>query len=224
MEKLSLDTYKKEISMLTVILRTLILYGVLEISMKLMGKRQIGEFEMGELVTTLFISELAALPIGDPEIPLLRALVPLGIVVLLEVSISFLSMKCRAVRRFIAGKPSHIIVRGVLDQKELFRQRISCAELLAQLRQKGVSDISEVYSAIIEDDGMLSVFTNADVPNGITHSVIIDGVVIDENLSAAGKGRDFIEQELRKRRLSADDVFLLTVDDGGNVKLIKKAQ
>ncbi len=210
--------------MLTVILRTLILYGVLEISMKLMGKRQIGEFEMGELVTTLFISELAALPIGDPEIPLLRALVPLGIVVVLEVSISFLSMKCRAVRRFIAGKPSHIIVRGVLDQNELFRQRISCAELLAQLRQKGISDISDVYSAIIEDDGTLSVFTKSDVPSGITHSIIIDGVIIDENLTASGKGRGFVDQELSKRKLSADDIFLMTVDDCGCVKLIKKAQ
>lgn len=209
--------------MLTVILRTLILYGVLEISMKLMGKRQIGEFEMGELVTTLFISELAALPIGDPEISLMRALVPLGIVVVLEVSISFLSMKCRVVRRFIAGKPSHIIVRGKLDQKELFRQRISCAELLAQLRQKGVSDISDVYSAIIEDDGTLSVFTKTDVPNGITHSIIIDGIIIDENLSASGKGRDFIERELHLRKLSASDIFLMTVDDSGNVKLIKKA-
>lgn len=210
------------VGMLTVAFRTLILYGVLELSMKLMGKRQIGEFEMGELVTTLFISELAALPIGDPEIPLLRALVPLGIVVLLEVSMSFLALKSRAVRRFHTGKPSHLIKRGVLDQKELLRQRISCSELLSQLRQKGVTDISDVYSAIIEDDGMLSVFTKADAPKGITHALVVDGEIINENLCAAGKDEVFITHELNRRALKLTDVFLLTVDDKGNVNLIKK--
>lgn len=208
--------------MLTVALRTLILYGVLELSMKLMGKRQIGEFEMGEFVTTLFISELAALPIGNPEIPLSRALVPLGIVVVLEVSMSFLALKSKAVRRFHTGKPSHIIKRGAIDQKELLRQRISCAELLGQLRQKGVTDVSDVYSAIIEDDGMLSVFTKADVPNGITYSLVIDGVIIKENLSVTGKDENFIKRELDKRKTSLKDVFLLTVDDGGKVNFIKK--
>lgn len=208
--------------MLTVALRTLVLYGVLELSMKLMGKRQIGEFEMGELVTTLFVSELAALPIGNPEISILQALVPLGIVVALEVGMSFLSLKSSTVRRFHAGQPSHIISRGVLDQKELLRQRISCAELLAQLRQKGITDISEVYSAIIEDDGMLSVFTKADVPNGITHSVIIDGRVIEKNLSASKKDKVFISRELKKNESELKDIFLMTVDDSGNVNIIKK--
>lgn len=208
--------------MLTVIFRTLILYCVLEISMKFMGKRQIGEFEMGELVTTLFISELAALPIGDAEIPLLRALVPLGIVVALEVATSFLSMKFRFVRRFVAGKPSHIIKEGKLDRAELSRQRISCAELLSQLRQKGIADISEVYSAIIEDNGTLSVFTKADVPNGITHALITDGELIHENLDISKKSVDFVECELRKAKLSKKDVFLMMIDDGGKVTIIKK--
>lgn len=209
--------------MLSVIFRTLILYAVLELSMKLMGKRQIGEFEMGELVTTLFVSELAALPIAEPEIPLERALVPLGIVVCLEVAISFLSMKSRVVRRFTSGKPSAVIVKGKLVQKELLRQRISCAELLSQLRQKGISDISEVYSAIIEDDGMLSVFRWSDCPDGISHSLVIDGEIITENLAVTGKSEDFIKSELIGRGLDVSDVFLMTVSDGGKVNVIKKS-
>ncbi len=209
--------------MLTVALRTLILYGVLELSMKLMGKRQIGEFEMGEFVTTLFVSELAALPIGNPEIPLLRALVPLGIVVALELLMSFMALKSKLVRRFCSGKPSHLITRGTLDQKELLRQRISCSELLAQLRQKGVTDISDVAYAIIEDDGMLSVFTKDAAPNGLTHSLIVDGMIIKESLSAAGKDENFVEIELKRRHLKQKDVFLLTVDDKGKVNVIKRA-
>ncbi len=208
--------------MVTVVWRTFILYAVLMVSMKLMGKRQIGEFEMYEFVTTLFVSELAALPIADPDIPLSYALAPLAVVIVLEVTVSFSALKSGRMRKLIMGKPSCVIRRGVIDQKELKRQRVSCAELLGQLRQKGVPDVTEVAYAIIEDDGMMSVFLNADAPNGISHALVIDGDLIRENLTVTGKNVDFVKHELEKRRIKLADVFLLTVDDKGNTNLIKK--
>ncbi len=226
--------------MFTVLIRTMIIYVTLELSMKLMGKRQIGEFQLSELITTLLISELASLPIAEPEIPLLYAILPLLLIISLEVITSFISIKCGTVRRFLSGRPSIIINRGTLDQKELSRLRISCSELLGQLRQKGYSDISDVYYAIVEDDGMLSVFPRAEKrpPNGdelapcsdgtlptesgIAHYLIIDGKVINENLSVSGKDMRFIEARLRHAKCRVRDVFLLSCDDAGKWNLIKK--
>ena len=224
----------------TVLIRTLIIYVILELSMKLMGKRQIGEFELSELVTTLLLSELAALPISDPDIPLLYMAAPVGLIISLEVITSYLSVKYTFFRRLLSGKPSILICRGKLDQRELRRLRISCSELLGQLRQKGYGDISDVYYAIVEDDGQLSVFPKitkrppnidevTDVNGGVTppdsgvaHALIIDGEVIEENIRAAGKTSAFVEHHLRMENCAQRDVLLLLCDDTGKVTLIKK--
>ncbi len=224
----------------TVIIRTFIIYVILELSMKLMGKRQIGEFQLSELVTTLLLSELAALPISDPDIPLLYMAFPVALIISLEVITSFLSVKSVRMRRFFSGKPSVLIRRGVLDQRELRRLRISCSELLGQLRQQGYGDIEEINYAIVEDDGKLSVFPKIGMrpPNidevgdviggtvpadsGISHALIIDGSLIEENLRCSGKTKAFVEGRLRQAHLRRRDVLLLLCDDTDKVTLIKK--
>ena len=224
----------------TVLIRTLIIYCILELSMKLMGKRQLGEFELSELVTTLLLSELAALPISDPDIPLYYMAAPVALIVSLEVITSFLSVKSGAVRRVFSGRPSILICRGVLDQRELRRLRISTSELPGQLRQNGYGDISDVYYAIVEDDGKLSVFPRADkrppnigeiadvmsgqtVPDsGVAHALIIDGGLIEQNIKAARKTRAFVEHQLRMAKCERRDVLLLLCNDSDEVTLIKK--
>ena len=224
----------------TVLIRTFIIYIILELSMKLMGKRQIGEFQLSELVTTLLLSELAALPISDPDIPLLYMAVPVALIISLEVITSFLSVKSLKLRRIFAGKPSVLIRRGVLDQQELRRLRISCSELLAQLRQKGYGDISEINYAIVEDDGQLSVFPKVDMrpPNiseftdvmggavppdgGIAHALIIEGDIIEDNLKCSQKTVTFVEDQLRQANCRQKDVLLLLCDDTDKVTLIKR--
>lgn len=208
--------------------------------MKLMGKRQIGEFQLSELVTTLLLSELAALPIADPEIPLLYMLLPVSLIISLEVITSFLSVKSERLRRVLSGKPSVLISRGVLNQRELRRLRISASELLGQLRQKGYGNISEIYYAIVEDDGKLSVIpkTESRPPNieefsdvssgnttperGIAHALIIDGDLIEDNLRCSHKTHAFVEHHLRQAKCSRRDVFLLLCDDTDKVTLIKR--
>ena len=224
----------------TVIIRTFIIYIILELSMKLMGKRQIGEFQLSELVTTLLLSELAALPISDPDIPLFYMAGPVALIISLEVITSYLSVKSIKLRRIFAGKPSVLIRRGMLDQRELRRLRISCSELLAQLRQKGYGDISEINYAIVEDDGQLSVFPKVDMrpPNisempdavngttppdsGIAHALIIDGDLIEDNIKCSGKTRAFVEHHLRQEKCNRKDVLLLLCDDTDKVTLIKR--
>ena len=224
----------------TVMIRTFIIYVILELSMKLMGKRQIGEFQLSELVTTLLLSELAALPISDPDIPLLYMAMPVALIISLEVITSYLSVKSKTLRRLFAGKPSVLIRRGVLDQRELRRLRISCSELLGQLRQKGYGDISEINYAIVEDDGKLSVFPKTDMrpPNigefpavlggttppdsGIAHALIIDGELIEENIKCSQKSHAFIEHQLRQAKCARRDVLLLLCDDTDQVTLIKR--
>lgn len=224
----------------TVIIRTFIIYVILELSMKLMGKRQIGEFQLSELVTTLLLSELAALPISDPDIPLMYMAMPVALIISLEVITSYLSVKNGVLRRFFSGKPSVLISRGVINQRELRRLRISCSELLSQLRQKGYGDISEINYAIVEDDGQLSVFPKTDSrpPNigeytdvtsgntppdsGIAHALIIDGDLIEDNLKCAGKSRAFVDHQLRMAKCGIKDVLLLLCDDTDKVTLIKK--
>ncbi len=220
----------------SVLIRTLLIYASLEISMKLMGKRQIGEFQLSELVTTLLISELASLPITDPDIPILYVLLPLATIISFEVAASYLSLKFGAVRRLLSGKPSVLIRRGTLSQKELSRLRISCSELLAQLREAGIADINDVDYAMIEDDGTLSVFPKKDkrpptteetnnrkTPDaGIAHALIIDGEIIYDNLAVSGRSHDFLINELSRRNLQKRDVFLFTCDDAGSINIIKK--
>lgn len=220
----------------TVLLRTFVIYCSLELSMKLMGKRQIGEFQLSEFVTTLFISELASLPITDPDIPLTYVMAPLILIISLEVITTFISLKSIRLKRFFSGKPSIIIHKGVIDQKELAKLRISLSEFLGQLRQKGISDIEDVNYAIIEDDGMLSVFPKKDkrppniedvndrkLPdNGIAHSLVIDGEIIDENLKASGVSKKYIENELKKAGISLKDVFLFSRNDSGSNNIVKK--
>lgn len=223
-----------------VIIRTLIIYVILELSMKLMGKRQIGEFQLSELVTTLLLSELAALPISDPDIPILYMVLPVSLIISLEVITSYLSVKSVRLRRILSGKPSVLIRRGVLDQSELRRLRISCSELLGQLRQKGYGDISEINYAIVEDNGQLSVFPKiamrppdigefSDVmsgttppESGIAHALIIDGSLIEENIRCSQKTHAFIEHQLRQAKCDRKDVLLLLCDDTDRVTLIKR--
>ena len=122
-----------------------------------MGKRQLGELDVGELVSTLLISEIVAIPIDDPDIPLLNAIIPTLFIISIEIIISTLKNKSEKLKNTIEGVPSYIIYKGRLSQKALLENRISINELLAELRTQGIGDISEVEYGIIEQGGQLSI-------------------------------------------------------------------
>lgn len=205
--------------MLSIILRTLIVYALLTVSLKIMGKRQLGELDIGELVTTLLISEVAAIPIDDPDIPLLNAILPILVLFSIEIIISSLKNKSDKMKRIIEGVPSYIIYDGKLSQSALIQNRLSVNEFLSQMRQMGIGDISEISYAVLEQDGRMSVFKKGD---SVSHALIIDGVVQTNNLKRLGYNEEWLTKELRKQKVHKSDIFLMTANDNGVVYILRK--
>ncbi len=220
--------------MLTISIRTILIYFFLILTMRLMGKRQVGELEVSELIVTFMLSEIAANPIMNKSATLIDAAVPISLLLGIEVLMSYLLMRFPALKSVIAGKPSMIIEHGILNQKELRRQRMCMSELISALRQQGISDISDVQFAILEENGKLSVFPKAsrspltpdhmkiEVPaGGIARSLIIDGRVVESNLKE-GWSRQRLERELTKRSIAPEDIFLFSASPDGTLYIIMK--
>ena len=221
--------------MASVYIRTLLVYFMLIITLRLMGKRQIGELQLSELIVTILLSELAAIPIADKDIPLLYAIVPILLLLSLEVILSYIVLRVPGLKNLFAGRPSIIIQKGVLNQKELERQRTGISELLCSLRQSGISDIGEVEYAILEQNGRFSVFPKAANSSitpaqmhlniseqGISHALILDRKVIRDNLILAGWDEKKLSEELTRRSFTKEDIFLFSVNDTGDITIIIK--
>lgn len=206
--------------------RTIIIYFLLLLVLKLMGKRQIGELQPSELVTTLLLSEIASQPVTDDNIPLVYGVVPVVVVLAVEVIISYLITRNKKLKDVFLGKPSVLIERGVIRAGEMRRVRLTVEELMSQLRQKDVPDISQVYYAIMEPNGKISVFTVTSPPEGqkepgIARAVICDGRIERETLKAAGKDEAWLYKQLEPKKLKPEEIFLMTCDDAGTIYIVK---
>lgn len=223
--------------MTTAFLRTVILYFILMIGLRLMGKRQIGELEPSELVLTLIISDLAAVPMQDFGIPLVNGLFPIATLLCLSMLLSFFSLKSIRFRALVCGRPTVIIREGKVLQQNMARNRFTVDELLEQLRSQGYSDLSAVKYAILETSGQVSVlpYTKAspitpqvvqmEVQDDVTLPVLLinDGHVMSANQSASGYDRTWLDRQLKDRRLTSPrQVFFMTVDEAGAVVCVAK--
>ena len=222
--------------MAAIFVRTILIYILLIGAMRLSGKRQIGEIQLSELVTTFLLSEIASHPLTNANIPFLYSVVPIVVIICLEIIMSFLATKSAAVKSILDGKPSIIIRKGVINQKEMVKMRLSMDDLLCELRLKNIASPDEVEYAILEQNGQISVFpkdsekqlTLSDLNltgdgTGLSHSVIIDGHILDYAVKNAGKSPEWVEQQLKKRHIhDIKTVFLMTVDDSDTVKIVKK--
>ena len=206
--------------MTSIVVRTVIIYITLSISLRIMGKRQIGELDVGELVSTLLISEIASIPIDDPDIPLMNAVMPILFILSLEILISTIKNKSEKMKGLIEGKPQYIIYKGRVLQKVLNENRISINEILSEMRSQGVGDINDVYYAAIEQNGTLSILKKDE--SKMAHAVIIDGKVIESNLRALGLNDKWLNKRLSESKIKQCDIFLMTVDDEGVINLILK--
>ena len=206
--------------MASIVIRTIIIYLLLSFSLRIMGKRQIGELDIAELVSTLLISEIAAIPIDDPDIPLLNAIIPILLLISIEIIISSVKNKSEKLKRVVEGTPSYIIYKGRLLQKELSKNRLSVNELLAELRSQGVTDISEVSYAILEQNGTLSIVKKSD--SAPAHTLVIDGEILRGPLTRLGYNDTWLNKQLDGASLKLKEVFLMTVTDDGKLNFIKK--
>lgn len=221
--------------MLTILLRTVIIYIILISTMRIMGKRQIGELEVSDLVTTLLLSEIATLPIENQEIPVMYAVIPIITLLTIEVISSVISFKSPKIRGFLNAKPSILISQGKINQRELQNSRIAIDELISEIRLNGISDIKEVQYAILESSGKLTVipkiqFSQPKMQNlkvkaeetGLAHIIISNGTVNDYNLNYLGKSRTWLDSVLKKHNTVANDVFLMTANDKSETNIVKK--
>ena len=221
--------------MITVFTRTFIIYIVLVGAVRLMGKRQIGELQISELVTTFLLSELAVIPIQNTETPVMYAVFPILLLLSLEVIISFVLMKSSKLKLFFTGRPSMVVYKGKLNQKELLKLRIGINELISELRLKNIGDIADVEYAILEENGKLSVFPTvekspltpahidlAPSESGIAHPLVVDGEISDATLKLLKKDKTWLTKILKNQSLSVEEIFLMTIDDGEKTNVIKK--
>ncbi|MBE6607971.1 MAG: DUF421 domain-containing protein [Ruminococcaceae bacterium] len=204
------------------LVRTVIIYFILTVSMRIMGKRQLGEMELSELVTTLLLSEISAVPIVDFKIPLKRALIPVLLIISFEIIIPFISAKKRFIKKLVEGKPSYIIYRGELRLSEIKKNRISLDELICELREQGFFDISDIEYAILEPNGQLSILpkngdTNAQNTGGMVHNLIINGEIIDFNLKLLNLDEKWLNEQIASLGVSKKDISLFGLDDCNNM-------
>ncbi len=223
--------------MTTAFFRTIILYFILMVGLRLMGKRQIGELEPSELVLTLIISDLAAVPMQDFGIPLVNGLFPIATLLCLSMLLSYFSLKSIRFRGLVCGHPTVIVRDGKVLQRSMARNRFTVDELFEQLRCQGYADLSAVKYAILETSGQVSVLPytkdspvtpqvlNHEVQDDVTLPVLLinDGHLLSHNLSGSGYDLKWLEKQLKSRSLTSPrQVFLMTVDEAGTVVCVAK--
>ena len=206
--------------MASVLIRTVIIYFFLSFALKLMGKRQIGELETSELISALLISEVAALPIDNPDIPLSSAIFPTLLIIALEILLSFIKNKSDRLKRAVDGEPTFIIYKGRLRQNVLRENRISMNEVLSELRVLGVGDIDDAEYVILEQNGKLSVLKKDF--DKLAHAIIIDGEVNEGALKTLGYNQEWLKKRLDELHCKKQDLFLMTVGDDGKINIIKE--
>ena len=214
------------------VVRTIILYFLLVIAMRLMGKRQLGELQPSELVVTLLLSDLAAVPMQENGLPLLNGVLPILVLVSLELLLSGVMLKCPGVARLISGSPLPIIRDGKVDETVMRRLRITVEDLLESLRQQNIFDIRQVQYAIAETNGHISAYlyprfqpatagdVNAPLTDDMPVVVVSDGALCDWGMRLCGITEERLEHLLKKKRCRLEDVFLLTATRSGEHYLL----
>ena len=221
--------------MIAIIIRTVILYLTLTIGIRLMGKRQIGDMQPNELVVTLVISEIAAIPLQDQSQPVLYGICSIFILVILEILLSVAAMKNLGIRRLISGQSVVVIKNGVLDQEAMKKVRMTVLDLVELLRSKDVFSIDDVAFAVLEVNGDLSVLLKSQMQTltpkdmniktkdaALPLPVISDGKIIRETLNALEIDKRELNRILAYNQVSAGDIFLMTIDRSKKICLIKK--
>lgn len=220
--------------MFTTFIRTIIMYFFVVLTLRLMGKRQIGELEPSELVVTIVISEVAALPIQDTSQPLVNSLMAIFLLLVLEVIISFIAYKNLSARKILYGTPSIFYEKGVINQAEMKKQRFNLNDLMETVRNTGAVNLSEVDYVIMETNGNVSVIPNAQSrpvtakemniksdPSFVSYVIIDNGTLNRKNLKLMGYDDVWLQKQLKKNNLnSVSQVFCMTADPDGTVVIL----
>ena len=215
--------------MLINFVRSIIIYIIVLIVMRLMGKREIGQLQPFELVISIMIADLASIPMTDPGVPIFNGIVPILGLLAMHLVITVLNLKSVNIRKFTCGKPTILIYRGKIDEEAMKKERFTISELQERLRGKDVFNLGDVEYAILETNGEISVIQKPEKRNttpedfnitpeyeGLPYDLVVDGKVMYENLTKIGKNEKWLANQIKKFNTKAEDVLIATIDGKGN--------
>lgn len=223
--------------MFIVFFRTLLIYVIIIVCLRIMGKRQLGELQPSEFVIAILISNIATLSIEDTDIPLLGAVVPIITLMSAEVILSYITLKSGKAQTMVTGNPVVVIRNGLIDQKSMRELRFSIEDLMSQLRINGIFDVQEVAWAIVETNGQLTVYPKfkarpltpealvspenqqCDTPPMV---LISDGVIMPAVLEACNLTKKWLSGVLKENAVTEKEIFLMTCDPTAKYYIVKK--
>ncbi|MCI8291437.1 MAG: DUF421 domain-containing protein [Clostridia bacterium] len=216
--------------MLVNLIRTIVLYLLVLLVMRLMGKREIGQLQPFELVISIMIADLASIPMSDVGVPIFNGIIPILGLLVMHLLISFCNLKSIKFRGVICGKPSILIYRGKIDEKVMKKERYTINELQERLRGKDVFNIGDVEYAILETSGEINVILKPEKRNptlsdlnikaqyeGIAYDLVLDGVIQYENLKKLNKDYSWLKGQVKKFGFNPEQALVVTIDADGQI-------
>lgn len=221
--------------MLATFFRSIIIYIIVLIVMRLMGKREIGQMQPFELAISIMIADLASIPMTDIGIPISNGIIPIMGLLVMHLVISVLNMKSGTLRGLICGKPTILIYRGKIDEEKLRAERLTLNELEEKLRSNNVMNLGDVEYAILETSGDISVIQKPNkrtttpedfniMPEyeGISYDLVIDGKVMQDNLNKLDKSYEWLKTQTEKFQMKPEEALIVTVNGKGDIFCQKK--
>lgn len=221
--------------MLATFTRSIIIYVIVLIVMRLMGKREIGQMQPFELAISIMIADLASIPMSDIGIPIFNGIIPILGLLVMHLIISVLNIKSSKIREIICGKPTILIYQGRIDELKMKKERFTLNELEEKLRSNNVMDIGDVEFAILETSGDISVIQKPNkrtttpedfniMPDyeGISYNLVMDGKVMTENLKKIGKNYDWLKKQTQKFQMMPEEALIVTINGKGSMFCQKK--
>lgn len=221
--------------MITIFFRAIILYIIVLMVMRMMGKREIGQLQPFELAIAIMIADLASIPMTSSGIPISNGIIPILGLLVMHLLISLLNVKSIWARKIICGKPSILVYRGKIDETVLKKERFTINELQERLRGNNITSLKDVEYAILETSGQVTVIQKPNKRNttpedfnlmpeyeGITYDLVVDGKVMKHNLKALGKDEIWLERQLKKYKMTSQEALIVTIDGKGEIFYQKK--
>ena len=221
--------------MLITFVRSIILYVIVLVVMRLMGKREIGQLQPFELAIAIMIADLAYVPMSEVGIPIINGIIPILSLLVMHLIISFINLKSIKMRQLICGKPSILIYRGKINEKVLIKERFTINELQERLRANNINNLADVEYAILETSGQVSIIQKPNkrttipedfniVPEyeGISYDLVVDGKIMNDNLKILNKTYGWLKKEVNKFNIEPEEALLVTVNAKGDIFCQKK--
>ena len=223
--------------MLITFFRAIVLYLIVLVVMRLMGNRELGQLQPFELAISIMIADLASIPMTEIGIPIFNGIVPILGLLVMHLIISLINLKSLKAREIICGKPSILIYRGKINEKELKKERFTINELEERLRGNNVVNLGDVEYAILETSGQVTVIQKPEKRNtipedfnivpeyeGIPYDLVVDGKVMNKNLKAIGKNYNWLKKQVEKFDIKPEEALVVTIDGKGQIFCQKKEE